>query len=76
MPLTSPKPEVYLTVVYQHSNGEVAVVFSDMKGDCSYFTLRGCEVVQQGELGKADITALHNRTDMFTSWTAPKEDTN
>ena len=70
------KPEVYLAVTYQHSNGEVAVVFSDMQGDCSYFTLRDCEVVKMGELGKADITALHNRTDMFTSWTAPKEDTN
>ncbi len=70
------KPQVYLAVSYRNHNGEIAVVFSDIEGDCSYFTLRHNEVVKQGELGKADITKLQDRAEMFTGWVDPKEETN
>ena len=72
------KPVIYLAVAYENDNGEIAIVFSDTDMDCSFITLRGAEVVKQGELGKADMLKLHNNSELFTDHkgSLTSEDTN
>jgi hypothetical protein len=60
-----PSPGVYLAVAY-HQGGQLAMVFSDLAGNCSFLTICGSKVVRFGDLGKVNCLDMGDTSVLFS----------